>query len=157
MNCFFKEIVNDSHINQSPDFERKARALRCDSIYNIHRYAFVQAFSLIFYRWQRRLDLNPLNLRLRIEDATTLLEDTTLVCHSQPSKCNFKFSKCLKHGKTLICKTHHSTYQAKGLFTRPISERDFAVSYSLLQNIIIFIFNKMGYPNAKSDPRVNRP
>jgi len=44
-----------------------------------------------------------------------------------------------------------------GLFTRPISEHDFTVSESLLQNIIIFIFNKMGYPNAKSDSHVNRP
>ncbi len=32
----------------------------------------------------------------------------------------------------------------KGLFTRPISEADFAVSECLLQNIIIFIFRKMG-------------
>ncbi len=47
--------------------------------------------------------------------------------------------------------------KSKGLFTRPISERDFAVSQSLLQNIIFFLFYKMGYPTAKSDSRVNRP
>ncbi len=40
--------------------------------------------------------------------------------------------------------------------TRPISERDFAVSKCLLQNIIIFIFRKLGQHNAKSDSRVNR-
>jgi hypothetical protein len=36
----------------------------------------------------------------------------------------------------------------KGLFTRSISERDFTVSWCLLLNIIIFIFRKMGQPNA---------
>ena len=43
------------------------------------------------------------------------------------------------------------------LFTRPISECDFAVSQSLLQIIIIFVFWLMAQPNAKSDSRVNRP
>ncbi len=57
-----------------------------------------------------------------------------------------------------ICHSHSVILkEPKGLFTLPISERDFAVSLSLLRNIIIFIFNKMGYPNAKSDSRVNRP
>ncbi len=46
---------------------------------------------------------------------------------------------------------------SKGLFTRPISERDFAVSQSLLLNILIFIFRKMGQPNVKSNSRVNSP
>jgi hypothetical protein len=48
-------------------------------------------------------------------------------------------------------------YRSVVFFTCPISTRDFAVSKSDLQNIIIFIFRKMGLSNAKLDPHVNRP
>ncbi len=48
-------------------------------------------------------------------------------------------------------------FTRKGLFTRSISEHDLTISQSLLQNIIIFIFRKMGQSDAKSNSHVKRP
>jgi hypothetical protein len=53
--------------------------------------------------------------------------------------------------------TEYNIPYSSGLFIRLISECDFAVSLSFLENIIIFIFRYIGYPNVKSDSRVNRP
>ena len=67
----------------------------------------------------------------------------------------FNFSS-FKQLNSLQCQWN-GPERSNRLFTRSISECDFAVSQSLLQIIIIFVFWLMAQPNAKSDSRVNRP
>jgi hypothetical protein len=45
----------------------------------------------------------------------------------------------------------------KGLFTRPISEDNFALSVVFCFNMVVFLFYKKALANANSDSCVNQP